>query len=132
MMSATTAELHKQLPASAQSVGQLRHAVVEFAQRSGASANQRATIALAVSEALSNVVLHAYVGQDRPGCMTVDAQLHERSIEVIVRDRGRGMRPRADSPGSGLGLPLIARVTEQLAITDADPGVCVQMTFAIG
>jgi anti-sigma regulatory factor (Ser/Thr protein kinase) len=123
--------LHEQLPARPQSIGQLRHAVVEFAGSSGASPRQCATIALAVSEALSNAVIHAYVDHDAPGLMGVDALLHERSLEVVVCDAGGGMRPRIDSPGSGLGLPLIASMTEQFEIRDTMPGVSVHMTFAI-
>ncbi len=110
----------------------MRRAVAEFAAGSGASADQCATISLAVSEALSNVVIHAYVGHDEPGAMAVDAQINERGLEVVVRDEGTGMRPRVDSPGVGLGLPLIARLTEQIDISDALPGTCVRMTFAIG
>ena len=130
--SASATAVHEQLPAYPQSIAELRHAVIDFAERSGASRGQRGTIALAVSEALSNVVVHAYVDQDEPGAMAVGAQINDDSLEVIVSDAGSGMQPRTDSPGAGLGLPLIARVTERLEITDAKPGVCVHMTFAIG
>lgn len=124
--------MHQQLPALAQSIAPLRQAVAEFAGEGGASAGQRATIALAVSEALSNAVIHAYAGDDRPGVMAVDAQMHERSLEVVVCDEGSGMRPRTDSPGAGLGLPLIAHLAEQLEVSDTTPGTRVRMTFAIG
>ena len=107
-MAAHPPALHEQLPASSQSVGRLRRAVAEFAGSSGASDDQCAAIALAVSEALSNVVVHAYVGYDQPGAMAVDAQIEARSLEVVICDEGTGMRPRIDSPGAGLGLPLIA------------------------
>ena len=123
--------LHQQLPARPQSIGRLRHAVAEFADSSGASAGQCANIALAVSEALSNAVIHAYIGDDQPGAVAVNVQMHARRLEVVVCDAGSGMRPRVDSPGAGLGLPLIARLTEQLDISDAMPGTCVRMTFAI-
>jgi anti-sigma regulatory factor (Ser/Thr protein kinase) len=126
------AALHEQLPACPQSVGRLRHAVTEFAGSGGASAGQCATIALAVSEALSNAVIHAYADCDEPGDMVVEASLHDHSLEVVVCDQGGGMRPRPDSPGAGLGLPLIASVTEQLEIRETSPGVAVHMTFAIG
>jgi len=131
-LTGSPAGLHERLPARAQSIGGLRHAVVEFARASGASADQLATIALAVSEALSNTVLHAYVGCDEPGVVIVDAHVRERSLEVLVRDEGHGMRPRTDSPGLGLGLPLIARLTERLVISEATPGTSVRMCFAIG
>ncbi|MEY2513449.1 MAG: serine/threonine-protein kinase RsbW [bacterium] len=130
-MTGSTAALHERQPAHARSIGFLRHAVVEFAGSSGASADRLATIALAVSEALSNAVLHAYVGDDEPGCVVVDAHVHGGSLEVVVRDEGHGMLPRTDSPGLGLGLPLIARLAERLVISDATPGTSVQMRFAI-
>ncbi len=123
--------MHEQLPARPQSIGPLRHAVAEFAGSSGASARQRAAIGLAVSEALNNAVTHAYVDR-QPGVMAVKAQIHDRSLEVVVVDEGRGMRPRLDSPGSGLGLPMIARLAEDLEISDRMPGTAVRMTFAIG
>jgi anti-sigma regulatory factor (Ser/Thr protein kinase) len=126
------AALHEQLAARPQSIGRLRRAVVEFAGSRGASSGQCATIALAVSEALSNAVLHAYLGHEQPGDVVVVAQMHEAALEVVVCDEGSGMRPRSDSPGAGLGLPLIARLTEQLEIRDTTPGMCVRMTFAIG
>jgi anti-sigma regulatory factor (Ser/Thr protein kinase) len=130
-MGSSTA-LHEQLAARPQSIGRLRHAVVAFAGSGGASAGQCATIALAVSEALNNAVLHAYLGLAEPGVMAIDAHVRESLLEVVVCDEGSGMRPRTDSPGVGLGLPLIARLTERLEITDTEPGVAVRMTFAIG
>lgn len=86
---------------------------------------------MAVSEAVTNAVLHAYVDCDEPGVVAVYAQTRERSLQVAVCDAGSGMRPRTDSPGLGVGLLLIARVTDELTITDTTPGMCVHMTFAI-
>jgi hypothetical protein len=42
------------------------------------------------------------------------------------------MHPRADSPGAGLGLPLIAKVAESFSVS-APPGggTEVSMTFAL-
>ena len=120
-----------QLPARAQSITSLRVAVLDFAAGCGASARRCEDIALGVSEALTNAVLHAYVDHARPGEMAVRAWLGERSFEVVVSDAGRGMRARTDSPGLGLGLPLIARVSDRMLIEDAMPGVRVRMTFAI-
>jgi len=127
-------KLHERLPARPESIPPLRHMVLGFADDGGASDRQREDIALAVTEALSNAVLHAYVGDDSPGLMAVNAQLRGERLEVVVCDEGVGMTPRADSPGMGLGLPLIQRVTEQveLEMLDSVPGVRVRMTFQIG
>lgn len=126
--------LHDRLPALPASIAPLRHSVLGFASDSGASERQREDIALAVSEALSNAVLHAYVGRDEPGTVTLDAWMDGESLEVVVGDEGIGMRPRADSPGLGFGMGLIFRMTEQLRVDSHDDarGVGVRMTFAIG
>ena len=124
--------LRERLPAEPQSVPRLRGAIEEFAADNGASDSQRAAIALAVSEAVSNAVVHAYVDRDVPGTVAVEANVHEHLLEVVVCDEGVGMRPRLDSPGLGIGLGMIARLSEKLELSERSPGVCVRMTFAIG
>ena len=64
-------------------------------------------ISLAVSEAATNVVLHAYVGDSEPGPLVLSARVMDDRVHVVIRDHGRGMTPRPDSPGLGLGLPLM-------------------------
>lgn len=121
------------MPALPDSIGPLRRAITSYAQRSGATSQQCEDIALAASEALSNVVLHAYVGHDRPGDVRVEAWLGEGELNVSVADDGIGMTPRVDSPGLGLGLAIIGRVCDRMRLEGGDdgPGVCVCMTFAI-
>jgi anti-sigma regulatory factor (Ser/Thr protein kinase) len=125
-------QLHERVPARPESIAPLRKAVVRFAAGNGASAPERDDIALAVTEALGNAVLHAYVGHDRPGPLALDAWMRERSLEVVVCDEGNGMTPRTDSPGLGIGLTLIERIAQQLRFEETRPGVRVRMTFAIG
>ena len=73
-------------------------------------------IALAVSEAVSNVVLHAYRDLPRPGVVSVEADRDGDALRIFVRDDGPGIAPRANSPGLGLGLSIIACVTRALEI----------------
>jgi anti-sigma regulatory factor (Ser/Thr protein kinase) len=124
--------MRRRRPAQAESVTLLRHAVVDFAARCGASGRQREDIALAVSEALSNAVLHAYVGRPVAGPIDVAATIEARVLTVVVGDAGIGMRARTDSPGLGLGMKLIGQLTDELLVTALHPGVRVEMTFAIG
>jgi serine/threonine-protein kinase RsbW len=91
-----------------------------------------AAVELAVSEAVSNVVVHAYRDQDGPGAdnrvnvrLTVDAE----GVWVVVIDDGVGMSARDDSPGLGLGLSLIARVSDQLLIVQGETGTRVHIRF---
>lgn len=49
-----------------------------------------------------------------------------------VIDEGGGMRPRPDSPGVGLGLPLIAQMTQAFEVrSSAAGGTCLDMSFAL-
>lgn len=121
------------MPALPGSIGPLRRALPAYAQSSGATAGQSEDIALAVSEALSNVVVHAYVGHDGPGDIRLEAWFEDGELHVSVCDDGIGMTPRLDSPGLGLGLAIIGRVCDRMRVESLDPatGVCVRMTFAV-
>ena len=130
-MSIAHGRLRERLPAGPQSIGLLRRAVVEFASDCGATESQRESIAVAVSEALSNVVKHAYVGRETPGSVAVEAFVRERALVVVVCDEGIGMRT-GDSRGVGMGLRIIFQLTERLEFVDTMPGARVRMTFTIG
>ncbi len=122
----------ERLPARPQSITPLRQAVVGYAESCGASERRREDIALAVSEAVSNAVLHAYVGRQVAGAVGVEAWIQGSRLVVVVFDEGHGMSQRDDSPGLGLGLGLIERMTDGLELEDMRPGLRVRMTFAIG
>lgn len=110
-------------PAEAASVTMLRREVVGFLQEADVCATRTEDIRLAVSEALSNAVLHAYRDRDEPGDLEVSAEYLDNSVEVVVRDCGSGMSPRDDSPGLGLGLPVIQHTSDRYEIECPDGGV---------
>jgi serine/threonine-protein kinase RsbW len=124
--------LAERCSATPQNVAVLRRAVVQFAKRSGASVEQSEGIALAVSEALTNAVRHAYAESDAAGVIVVNARVRDSSLEVVVADEGSGMREHSISPGLGAGMGLIARLTSRHELENAMPGLRVRMTFAIG
>ena len=110
-------------------VGPLRRAVARYAEQLGVA--DLSAVQLAVSEAATNAVVHAYREGDS-GELTVAARRVERSLEVTVADDGVGMRPRPDSPGLGLGLPLIAQLTEAFEVASPpEGGVRLCMRFAL-
>ena len=91
-----------------------------------------ATVALAVSEATTNVVVHAYRDRDEPGTFTLGLDIECGSLMIDVCDDGLGPAPRTDSPGLGLGLPLIAQMTDGFEVHEADTGGTeVRMRFAL-
>lgn len=62
--------------------------------------------------------------------MLVRAELMGQTLEVEVRDHGVGMRPRRDSPGLGLGLPLIGTLASSVEVDSGDDRqTCVRMRF---
>jgi serine/threonine-protein kinase RsbW len=110
-----------------------RAALTRFAEHAGATERVRSSLALAVTEACSNVVLHAYVGAPSPGLLEVRVQVVEDVLLVVVEDHGRGMVPRDDSPGLGFGLALIAQLADAFEILDGEerPGVVLRMQFSL-
>jgi anti-sigma regulatory factor (Ser/Thr protein kinase) len=126
-----TPDLELKLPARAENVAVVRHAFGGFAEVLSVDEQTLADIKLAITEACTNVVIHAYE-DDEDGALEVDASIEDRRLTVVIRDRGRGIVPRPDSPGLGLGLPLIATLAESLELgkDDADHTE-VRMTFAL-
>jgi serine/threonine-protein kinase RsbW len=120
------------LPARAENVAVVRHAIGGLGDAVPDIDGQRLSdIKLAVTEACTNVVVHAY--DDQEGPLHVEASLESnQELVVIVRDEGRGIAPRTDSPGLGLGLPLIASLAESLELgRDDDQRTEVRMTFKL-
>jgi stage II sporulation protein AB (anti-sigma F factor) len=114
-----------------ENVGAARRAALEAAKQAGANREAMDAIRIAVSEAVSNVVVHGYRGAP-DGTFTMALQAENGALQVIVRDEGCGMRPRTDSPGAGLGLPLIARLAATVSVTSPpDGGTEVAMTFPL-
>lgn len=122
--------LHRTIPARAEEIAPLRRAVLEYAEHVGVV--DPFGVALAVSETVANAVLHAYIEADRPGDIVVHAEAEDdHELVLTVQDAGRGMRPRPDSPGAGLGLPLVAHFAERFEVSDRpDGGTQVCMAFA--
>ena len=118
--------------ADPEAAGAMRRAVAEFAYAQGAAERLVMDIALAVSEAVTNVIVHAYRDAPRQGVVTVLAEREGDLLHVLVSDDGSGIRPRTDSPGLGTGLGLIDRVAQSLEVSGGDDegGGNVRMTFA--
>jgi serine/threonine-protein kinase RsbW/stage II sporulation protein AB (anti-sigma F factor) len=114
------------------SVAEARRAVSEFAQREGAGTATLAAVRVAVSEAVTNAVQHAYLDEPEAGPVRVTVERSGDVIWVAVADEGRGMLPRPDSPGIGLGLPLIARMTQGFELHEREGGGTVlRMRFSV-
>jgi serine/threonine-protein kinase RsbW len=111
-------------------IAEARHAALAYAREQAVPPDRLDAIALAVSEAATNVVVHAYRDRRHPGTFTLGLDVDDGSLVVDVRDDGLGMAPRHDSPGLGLGLVIIANVTDDHAfVPTVDGGTWLSMRF---
>src|SRR3954468_8433094 len=99
------ADIELPLPARAENVAVVRHAIGGLGEALDLDPQTLSDVKLAVTEACTNVVVPAYDGGAGP--MQGAADVAPAFLIVVVRDEGRGIGPRPDSPGLGLGLPLI-------------------------
>jgi serine/threonine-protein kinase RsbW len=120
-MNAERDRLRWSWPAEVSSVPTARHTVVESLRQRGTSDPPLSDVALVVSEAVTNAVLHAYLDRP-PGEIVVEVSVEPDELVVLVEDDGTGMRPRLDSPGLGVGMALMAAVCTRLEAQRAAGG----------
>jgi serine/threonine-protein kinase RsbW/stage II sporulation protein AB (anti-sigma F factor) len=111
--------LDLRLDATAASLAMLRKRIAAFALRHELADPK--DVALAVTEAATNAVVHAYRG-DASGAMRVVACARPTGLVVVVRDYGCGMQPNPESPGAGLGLSVIGALAAELNVERPDDG----------
>ena len=106
----TSTILSRRWPATARSLPDARHATIDALTQAGVVNDQLlAAIALAVSEAFGNAVLHAYPGTVGDVDLTIDYD--DPDVSITVSDTGVGISRPTLEPGLGLGLQLIAALT---------------------
>jgi serine/threonine-protein kinase RsbW len=112
------------LPAHPHNIAVVRRALEAVADELALPRRVIDDMRLAVTEACTNVVRHAYDDDEREsaGAMRVDLLPSERGMQVIVEDHGRGLGPSPDAKGPGLGLPLIATLTSGLEVSHGADG----------
>lgn len=117
------------LPAHPENVAVIRHVLGAFAEALALPPDVAEDMRLAVTEACTNVVRHAYQ-EGTPGPIDVVVRPSGERLELIVMDRGRGMGSSQDTGGPGLGLPLITALAESVKIEAGSPrGSRLTMTF---
>jgi serine/threonine-protein kinase RsbW len=117
-------------PAVPASVPVARMVLADFAAAAGADSEQIDAIRLAASEALTNVVLHAYEGAAGP--IHISAARTSEELWILIADDGDGLRVRTDSPGLGVGLSVIAHLSDDFSLVNRScGGTEVRMRFGL-
>ena len=120
------------MPARAEGVGVVRQALAGMADALAFDPAVLSDMKMAVTEACTNVVVHAY--DEEAGQLEVAMLAGEEDLTIVVRDHGAGIQPkpaRTEPPALGLGLPLIAALSDAFELRGtAGHGTEVRMTFA--
>ena len=117
-----------EFPSKSANEGFARSAVACFAAQLDPTLEELGDIKTAVSEAVTNAIVHAY--PDSIGIIHLRARiLHDGRLEVMVRDRGRGiddvkraMEPMYTTGGmerSGMGFTIMESFMDKLHVRSA-------------
>jgi anti-sigma regulatory factor (Ser/Thr protein kinase) len=127
-------EVRLTMPARPEGVGVVRQALAGMADALDFDAAVVSDMKMAVTEACTNVVVHAYDEHTDNATLEVDMRAAESGLTIVVRDHGAGIKPRparTEPPALGLGLPLIAALTDSFELHgSAGRGTEVRMTFS--
>jgi serine/threonine-protein kinase RsbW len=110
----------RSFPALPEAAVEARAWAVDAAAQAGAPPEILEAVRLAVSEAVTNVILHAY--PDEPGEVHLTFAVADEEFWILVADDGRGHQSTPTSPGLGLGLALIANACRDFMITERSGG----------
>ena len=131
------------LPAQSVNEGVARAAIAAFCAQAGPSATERADIKCAVSEAVTNCIVHAY--RERSGDIYITViLLKNRVIRVVIRDKGCGIEDvrQARQPlfttdaaheRSGMGFTVMESFMDRLSVRSRKgAGTVVGMSKQLG
>ena len=115
-----------ELNASSEVLSPFRKELRQILTQSGWEKKTTEEILLAVDEALTNIIRHAYQG--KPGKMTVSVSAADDKIEIILEDQGVKFDPtQVPSPElprhkpGGLGVHFIRTIMDQMIYEEQDP-----------
>jgi anti-sigma regulatory factor (Ser/Thr protein kinase) len=125
-----SARLRIELPAVPEKVPSARGAISQLCEYLELDEEIAEPIRLAVTEACTNCVLHAY--DETPATFALEARADSDALVVVVRDAGAGIARRSANVGLGLGLRLIRQAASSVDITSRPGrGTRVAMRFAL-
>jgi serine/threonine-protein kinase RsbW len=121
----STQPLCLQLPVDPIAPSVARHRVRRWLAASCWPSGQLEDIILAVSEAVSNAIEHAYLDGQCPEVVALNGEIEvapggQRRVTVIVRDHGRWRPPPIDDENRRRGIPLMRACVDTVTIGRPD------------
>jgi serine/threonine-protein kinase RsbW len=123
------------IPARAEYITLCRLALTGIARVRALSDELLADLKLALTEAASNSVRHAYSGDDHAGVVEISYELLPDRLVIEVTDEGEGFDP-AESHGrpeelseGGLGIAIIRAIADEVEISKQPGGKGSRLRF---
>ncbi|GHH27998.1 SpoIIE family protein phosphatase [Lentzea cavernae] len=118
------APLQLRLPATPDQLSPLRRAATNWARLAGLSEDAAYDLELALGEAASNVVDHAY--PDGGGTLESRLESTGLGVRVTVTDQGRWRPPPEDKGHRGRGLSMIHAVSDDVDLQAGEAGTVIR------
>ncbi|MGH2891978.1 MAG: ATP-binding SpoIIE family protein phosphatase [Solirubrobacteraceae bacterium] len=116
-------ELKLQLPADPKILADIRLVLRRWLRHHGANDSQTLEVTLAVSEACTNAIEHAY--SPAPTEFTLRAEANEGRLTFVVADTRRWRAPRGEDRGRG--LTIIRAAMDDVEVTSSEIGTEIVM-----
>ncbi|UUO02326.1 ATP-binding protein [Mycolicibacterium novocastrense] len=120
--------LRIEVPATADRLAQIRRDLLGWMAPVGVPDVVGADIVLAVNEAATNCVEHAY-RDCSDGVMVVEASVEDGRIVVCISDHGQWRTPSTEPTTRGRGLPIIRAVGDGVEVRRSTSGTTVRIDF---
>ena len=120
-----------------------RNTVAAFCVALDPTVDQINDIKTAVSEAVTNCIVHAYPDRSQNNKITITTTISENSVHIVISDTGIGiadvksaMQPffttKPEQERSGMGFTVMESFTDELTVQPNSPsGTVVSMTKTI-
>jgi anti-sigma regulatory factor (Ser/Thr protein kinase) len=123
--------LHFKVPATAAQLTILRSCVREWTTEIGMTRAKSEDVVLAVDEALTNAVEHAYVGCSGVVVLFAACERNSDIARVVVSDSGTWRPPPADPGTRGRGLPIMRQLSSVFSLHHDEGGTTVILEWLI-
>jgi anti-sigma regulatory factor (Ser/Thr protein kinase) len=124
----TDGKLSLKIHSRADELAGVRREVERFVASAGCDESETSRVVLAVDEALTNVIRHAY-NEQPDGEIDIDMQKDARRLHIVIRDYGRSVDPSNirsrdldDIRPGGLGVHIITECMDSVTYQPAADG----------
>jgi anti-sigma regulatory factor (Ser/Thr protein kinase)/putative methionine-R-sulfoxide reductase with GAF domain len=121
-------ELFLRLPAEPHVLADMRRGLRRWLRSHGATDSDVTEVTLAVSEACSNAVEHAY--SPAPAVFVLEARAKGDEITIVISDQGRWRAPRGQDRGRG--LTIMKSAMDDVEVSSDQAGTTVTMRRKLG